>query len=85
MIKLCFVTNLEKSKGRNPWFVEPTTIIVLTDGGAMTSAAGGVQQQLVLPVSQRPDAAFTLEPFRYEILLLVHLCFDEFFFKSISF
>jgi integrator complex subunit 6 len=52
-------------QGRNPWFIEPAVIFLITDGGALSSPSG-VQDQLVLPLTLSPGSELTLEPFRWD-------------------
>uniref|UniRef100_A0A182N752 VWFA domain-containing protein n=1 Tax=Anopheles dirus TaxID=7168 RepID=A0A182N752_9DIPT len=53
-------------QGRCPFLLEPSVIIVLTDGGNYTSQTG-VQQQIVLPLhAPLPGANLTNEPYRWD-------------------
>ena len=52
--------------GRSPFFVEPSIIIVITDGGKLSSSSG-VQEELTLPMhSSVPGSELTKEPFRWD-------------------
>jgi integrator complex subunit 6 len=52
--------------GRSPFYVEPSIIIVITDGGRLSSASG-VQEELTLPMhSSVPGSELTKEPFRWD-------------------
>jgi hypothetical protein len=60
-------TNMDTySLGRNPTFLEPTLIVLLTDGGALTSTTAIAPPQLTLPVTNDPGAELSLEPFRWD-------------------
>ena len=54
--------------GRNPWFLDPTMVIVLTDGGELTASSGAaVPERLMLPsVPAMPGSELTREPFRWD-------------------
>ncbi|XP_064430687.1 integrator complex subunit 6-like isoform X8 [Mirounga angustirostris] len=53
-------------KGRNPFFLEPSILITITDGNKLTSTAG-VQEELHLPLnSPLPGSELTKEPFRWD-------------------
>ncbi|XP_046613078.1 integrator complex subunit 6 isoform X1 [Neodiprion virginianus] len=53
-------------QGRCPFYLEPSVIVVITDGGKYT-ANGGVQQDFVLPMhSPIPGTELTKEPFRWD-------------------
>ncbi|XP_067853444.1 integrator complex subunit 6 isoform X3 [Heptranchias perlo] len=53
-------------KGRNPFFLEPSVIITISDGSKMTNN-GGVQEELHLPLnSPLPGSELTKEPFRWD-------------------
>ncbi|XP_042196829.1 integrator complex subunit 6 isoform X2 [Callorhinchus milii] len=53
-------------QGRNPFFLEPSIIITMTDGSKMTNNAG-VQEELHLPLnSPLPGSELTKEPFRWD-------------------
>lgn len=53
-------------QGRCPFFLEPSIIIVITDGGKLSNAAG-VQEELNLPMhSAVPGSELTKEPFRWD-------------------
>ena len=54
-------------QGRYPFYLEPAVIVVMTDGGRLTSAGGAVQAELNLPMfSTVPGAELTREPFRWD-------------------
>ncbi|XP_060688355.1 integrator complex subunit 6 isoform X2 [Hemiscyllium ocellatum] len=53
-------------KGRNPFFLEPSVIITISDGSKMTNNSG-VQEELHLPLnSPLPGSELTKEPFRWD-------------------
>ncbi|XP_078544704.1 integrator complex subunit 6-like isoform X2 [Lissotriton helveticus] len=53
-------------QGRNPFFLEPSILITITDGNKLTSSAG-VQEELHLPLnSPLPGSELTKEPFRWD-------------------
>ncbi|XP_075395107.1 integrator complex subunit 6-like [Tenrec ecaudatus] len=53
-------------QGRNPFFLEPSILITITDGNKLTSTAG-VQDELYLPLnSPLPGSELTKEPFRWD-------------------
>ncbi|KAM7045926.1 integrator complex subunit 6-like isoform 3-T3 [Molossus nigricans] len=53
-------------QGRNPFFLEPSILITITDGNKLTSTAG-VQEELHLPLnSPLPGSELTQEPFRWD-------------------
>nr|XP_023687521.1 integrator complex subunit 6-like isoform X1 [Paramormyrops kingsleyae] len=53
-------------QGRNPFFLEPSVIIAITDGGRLTSSCG-VQDELHLPLTTPlPGSELTKEPFRWD-------------------
>ncbi|KAF4026796.1 hypothetical protein G4228_019546 [Cervus hanglu yarkandensis] len=53
-------------KGRNPFFLEPSILITITDGNKLTSTSG-VQEELHLPLnSPLPGSELTKEPFRWD-------------------
>ncbi|KAH8420536.1 hypothetical protein KR009_011262 [Drosophila setifemur] len=53
-------------QGRCPFYLEPSVIIVITDGGRY-SYRNGVHQEIILPLSnQIPGTKFTKEPFRWD-------------------
>lgn len=52
--------------GRCPFYLEPSVIIVITDG-AKFSSPSGVQEDIVLPMtSPIPGSELTREPFRWD-------------------
>lgn len=52
--------------GRAPYYLEPTVIITITDGGPL-STVNGVQEELNLPMnSPIPGSELTKEPFRWD-------------------
>lgn len=55
-------------QGRCPFYVEPSVIIVITDGGRYTYRTGVYQEtELLLPLNtQIPGSKFTKEPFRWD-------------------
>lgn len=54
------------SHGRNPFFVESALIILITDGGHL-STPYGITYDLSIPIaSQIPGTELTLEPFRWD-------------------
>ncbi|XP_049622616.1 integrator complex subunit 6-like isoform X2 [Suncus etruscus] len=53
-------------QGRNPFFLEPSILITITDGNKLTSTSG-VQEELHLPLnSPLPGSELTKEPFRWD-------------------
>ncbi|KAJ8383614.1 hypothetical protein AAFF_G00216870 [Aldrovandia affinis] len=53
-------------QGRNPFFLEPSVIITITDGSKLTSSSG-VQEELHLPLTTPlPGSELTKEPFRWD-------------------
>lgn len=53
-------------QGRNPFFLEPSVIITITDGSKLTHSSG-VQEELHLPLnSPLPGSELTKEPFRWD-------------------
>ncbi|XP_037938567.1 integrator complex subunit 6 [Teleopsis dalmanni] len=53
-------------QGRCPFYLEPSVIIVITDGGRY-SYRNGVHQEIILPLNtQIPGTKFTKEPFRWD-------------------
>ncbi|KAI1899185.1 hypothetical protein AGOR_G00059040 [Albula goreensis] len=53
-------------QGRNPFFLEPSIIITITDGNKLTSSSG-VQEELHLPLTTPlPGSELTKEPFRWD-------------------
>lgn len=53
-------------QGRCPFFLEPSVIVVITDGGKLSSASG-VQEDFNLPMhSPIPGSELTREPFRWD-------------------
>lgn len=53
-------------QGRCPFYLEPSVIIVLTDGGKY-SFRNGVHQEIILPLhAQIPGTKLTKEPFRWD-------------------
>ncbi|XP_053949804.1 integrator complex subunit 6 [Anastrepha ludens] len=53
-------------QGRCPFYLEPSVIIVITDGGRY-SYRNGVHQEIILPLNtQIPGTNFTKEPFRWD-------------------
>lgn len=53
-------------QGRCPFYLEPSVIIVLTDGGKY-SFRNGVHQEIILPLhTQVPGTKLTKEPFRWD-------------------
>ncbi|XP_048652986.1 integrator complex subunit 6-like isoform X7 [Marmota marmota marmota] len=53
-------------QGRNPFFLEPSILITITDGNKLTSTAS-VQEELHLPLnSPLPGSELTKEPFRWD-------------------
>ncbi|XP_053312294.1 integrator complex subunit 6 [Spea bombifrons] len=61
------VTGIDNyGQGRNPFFLEPAIIIVITDGSKLTTSSG-VQDELHLPLnSPLPGSELTKEPFRWD-------------------
>ncbi|KAM9321629.1 integrator complex subunit 6 [Gastrophryne carolinensis] len=61
------VTGIDNyGQGRNPFFLEPSIIIAITDGSKLTSNSG-VQEELHLPLnSPLPGSELTKEPFRWD-------------------
>ncbi|KAG7261947.1 hypothetical protein CRUP_007006, partial [Coryphaenoides rupestris] len=53
-------------KGRNPFFLEPSIIVAITDGNKLTGGSG-VQDELHLPLTTPlPGSELTKEPFRWD-------------------
>uniref|UniRef100_A0A8C5PGF4 Integrator complex subunit 6 like n=1 Tax=Leptobrachium leishanense TaxID=445787 RepID=A0A8C5PGF4_9ANUR len=53
-------------QGRNPFFLEPSILITITDGNKLT-VSSGVQDELHLPLnSPLPGSELTKEPFRWD-------------------
>lgn len=53
-------------QGRNPFFLEPSVIITITDGNKLTHSSG-VAEELHLPLnSPLPGSELTKEPFRWD-------------------
>ncbi|XP_041127988.1 integrator complex subunit 6-like isoform X2 [Polyodon spathula] len=53
-------------QGRNPFFLEPSIIVTITDGSKLTSSSG-IQDELHLPLSTPlPGSELTKEPFRWD-------------------
>ncbi|XP_035289217.1 integrator complex subunit 6-like isoform X1 [Anguilla anguilla] len=53
-------------QGRNPFFLEPSVIVTITDGSKLTHSSG-VQEELHLPLnSPLPGSELTKEPFRWD-------------------
>ncbi|XP_053329777.1 integrator complex subunit 6-like [Spea bombifrons] len=53
-------------QGRNPFFLEPSVLITITDGNKLT-VSSGVQEELHLPLnSPLPGSELTKEPFRWD-------------------
>ncbi|XP_075812790.1 integrator complex subunit 6-like isoform X2 [Microtus pennsylvanicus] len=53
-------------QGRNPFFLEPSILITITDGNKLTSTSS-VQEELHLPLnSPLPGSELTKEPFRWD-------------------
>eukprot|EP00741_Cyanophora_paradoxa_P018023 tig00021036_g17404.t1 len=52
-------------QGRNPWFIEPSIVLVLTDGSEFTSRRG-IEEELVLPTPHSLGTELTVEPFRWD-------------------
>ncbi|XP_063239498.1 integrator complex subunit 6 [Bacillus rossius redtenbacheri] len=53
-------------QGRRPFFLEPSVIVVITDGGKLSNSSG-VQEELNLPMhSPIPGSELTREPFRWD-------------------
>uniref|UniRef100_A0A182MIP5 VWFA domain-containing protein n=1 Tax=Anopheles culicifacies TaxID=139723 RepID=A0A182MIP5_9DIPT len=53
-------------QGRCPFYLEPSVIIVLTDGGKY-AFRNGVHQEIILPLhAQMPGTKLTKEPFRWD-------------------
>ncbi|XP_030065665.1 integrator complex subunit 6-like isoform X2 [Microcaecilia unicolor] len=53
-------------QGRNPFFLEPSILITITDGNKLTITAG-VKEELHLPLnSPLPGSELTKEPFRWD-------------------
>ncbi|MEE6496688.1 hypothetical protein FKM82_002458 [Ascaphus truei] len=53
-------------QGRNPFFLEPSILITITDGNKLT-VSSGVQEELHLPLnSPLPGSELTKEPFRWD-------------------
>ncbi|KAJ8252949.1 hypothetical protein GJAV_G00207510 [Gymnothorax javanicus] len=61
------VTGIDNyGQGRNPFFLEPSIIITITDGSKLTSSSG-VQEELHLPLTTPlPGSELTKEPFRWD-------------------
>ncbi|XP_053228963.1 integrator complex subunit 6-like isoform X2 [Podarcis raffonei] len=53
-------------QGRNPFYLEPSVLITITDGSKLTNTTG-VQEELHLPLtSPLPGSELTKEPFRWD-------------------
>lgn len=53
-------------QGRCPFYLEPSVIIVITDGGKLSNCSG-IQESLTLPMhSFVPGSELTKEPFRWD-------------------
>ena len=53
-------------QGRCPFYLEPSVIIVITDGGKLSNSTG-IQDALTLPMhSSVPGSELTKEPFRWD-------------------
>ena len=52
-------------QGRYPYYLEPAVIIVISDGGRLTTQ-GSVQSELSLPALSVPGTELTKEPFRWD-------------------
>ncbi|KAH8040226.1 hypothetical protein HPB51_009774 [Rhipicephalus microplus] len=53
-------------QGRCPFYLEPSVLVVITDGNRLTSSAG-VHEELTLPMhSAVPGSELTKEPFRWD-------------------
>lgn len=53
-------------QGRYPFYLEPAVIIVISDGGKLTTQ-GSVQNDLILPMQLFvPGTELTKEPFRWD-------------------
>ncbi|XP_078265564.1 integrator complex subunit 6-like isoform X1 [Rhinoraja longicauda] len=61
------VTGIDNyGQGKNPFFLEPSIIITITDGNKLTNN-GGIQEELHLPLnSPLPGSELTKEPFRWD-------------------
>ncbi|XP_072116857.1 integrator complex subunit 6-like [Mobula birostris] len=61
------VTGIDNyGQGRNPFFLEPSIIITITDGNKLTNNSG-IQEELHLPLnSPLPGSELTKEPFRWD-------------------
>ncbi|KAG7467270.1 hypothetical protein MATL_G00151670 [Megalops atlanticus] len=60
------VSCLQCGKGRNPFFLEPSIIVTITDGNKLTNSSG-VQEELHLPLTTPlPGSELTKEPFRWD-------------------
>lgn len=53
-------------KGRKPWLVNPTLVLLLTRGGPSMSLEHGVRSALDLPVSRTPGSGLFSTPFRWD-------------------
>lgn len=52
-------------RGRLPWMIKPAAIIVITDGGKLTSS-NQLKPELIIPGSTLPGAIYFHEPFRWD-------------------
>lgn len=52
-------------RGRQPWMIKPAAIIVITDGGKLTSLRS-IKSEIELPGSTLPGANLINEPFRWD-------------------
>ncbi|XP_067848725.1 integrator complex subunit 6 isoform X3 [Heptranchias perlo] len=61
------VTGIDNyGQGRNPFFLEPSIIVTITDGNKLTNNSG-IQEELHLPLnSPLPGSELTKEPFRWD-------------------
>ena len=53
-------------KGRKPWLVNPTLVLLLTRGGPSMSLVHGIRNALDLPVSRTPGSGLFSTPFRWD-------------------
>lgn len=53
-------------KGRKPWLVDPTAVVVLTRAGPSVSLLHGIRNSLQIPVSRAPGAHCFVEPYRWD-------------------
>lgn len=61
----CFLELDSIGRGRQPWSIRPSAVIVLSDGGMLTNKSL-TRTDLELPGSSLPGSALITEPFRWD-------------------